>query len=169
MPLPSKDVLASVELVVFDVDGVFTDGRLYMGADGKECFKVFHVRDGYGVKQLIAAGVQVAIISGRSSGFVAERMKQLGVQYVYQGREDKIPALQELTEKLKVKKPGLAYMGDDTLDLPAMARAGLGIAVADAHPTLKAQADWVTEAAGGRGAVREVCDAIVAARGAAAT
>lgn len=157
---------ANIELVVFDVDGVFTDGRLYLGHGGKETLKVFHARDGHGIKLLLAANVQVAIISGRSSPIVSERMNSLGVKYVYQGCDDKRPVLHELADKLMIDKDKIAYVGDDTLDLPALTQVGLGIAVADGHPSLKTEAHWTTHTPGGRGAVREVCDLILSARSA---
>ena len=122
---------ASIELVVFDVDGVFTDGRLYLGEGGRETLKVFHARDGHGIKLLLAANIQVAIISGRSSSIVNERMRSLGVKYVYQGCDDKRPVLDELVNNLMIHKDKIAYVGDDTLDLPALTQVGLGIAGAD--------------------------------------
>ncbi|MDE2091042.1 MAG: HAD-IIIA family hydrolase [Gammaproteobacteria bacterium] len=160
-----RELAARVQLVVFDVDGVFTDGRLYYGADG-ETLKCFHVRDGHGIKSLLQQGVQVAVISGRSSKAVTRRMQELGIRHVFQGDDDKRPLLEQLQKKLGVAPEQTACVGDDLADLPLMQAAGLAIAVADAQPEVRAQAQWCTRAAGGQGAVREVCDLILAARNA---
>ena len=160
-------VLARIRLAVFDVDGVFTDGRLHYGErDGVvgETTKVFHVRDGHGVKRLRAAGVEVAVISGRASPIVAARMAELGVAHVHQGAEDKLPVLEALLARLGVPAGECCYCGDDEPDLAPMAAVGLAIAPADAHPSARAQAGWVLERAGGQGAVRELCDGLLAAR-----
>lgn len=172
MPAPAQlsPALARIRLAVFDVDGVFTDGRLHYGqrADGiGEVRKVFHVRDGHGVKRLLAAGVAVAIISGRSSPIVAARMAELGVAHVHQGDDHKLPVLEALLAKLGVPAADCCYCGDDEPDLAPMRAVGLSVAPADAHPGVRAAADWVLATAGGRGAVRELCDAMLAARGAA--
>ena len=151
-------VAANIELAIFDVDGVFTDGKLYLDSSGEEAFKVFHVRDGYGIKDLLRRGIQVAIISGRSSAIVAERMKALGVKHITMGCDDKLPVLTALAEQLGVKLSDIAYLGDDELDIPAIKAVGLGLAVADAHPKVSAVATGKTQANGGQGAVREVCD-----------
>lgn len=156
---------ARVQLVIFDVDGVFTDGRLYYGADGEE-LKVFHVRDGHGIKSLIQQGIQVAVISGRSSMAVTRRMQELGIQHVFQGDDDKQPILEKLLKKLGLSADQTACVGDDLADLPLMQTAGIAIAVADAQPKVRAQAHWCTRAGGGNGAVREVCDLILEARNA---
>ena len=152
-----------IRLLVLDVDGVLTDGRIYMGADG-ESLKVFHVRDGAGVVAAVRAGIAVAIISGRESAAVLRRAAELGIRHVRQGVEDKAAALAELQRELGVTTAETACVGDDTPDLPMLAGAGLAVAVADAHPALAARAHWTTGAAGGRGAVREVCDLLVSAR-----
>lgn len=156
---------ADVQLVVFDVDGVFTDGRLYYGAGGEE-LKVFHVRDGHGIKALLQQGMQVAVISGRSSAAVTRRMQELGIQHVYQGDDDKRPIFEKLLQKLHLSAQQSACVGDDVADLPLMRAAGIAIAVADAQPEVRAHAHYVTTARGGEGAVREVCDLILAARNA---
>lgn len=154
---------ADIRLVAFDVDGVFTDGRLLLGDDGAE-YKSFHVRDGYGVRRLLQAGVAVAVISGRRSSAVTRRMQELGVVHVFQGVGDKVAVLDALLAELGLAPAQAAFVGDDEPDLPVMAHAGLAIAVADAHPAVRAAADWTTAASGGNGAVREVCDLLVSAR-----
>lgn len=155
---------ADVELVVFDVDGVLTDGRLLFGPDG-ETLKSFHVRDGHGIKMLMAAGIRVAVISGRRSTAVTERMRELGVNDVAQGVNDKSRALGELLARTKIEAKNVACLVDDTPDLELMAAIGLPAAVADAHPRVLAAAKHVTKATGGQGAAREFCDWLLAARG----
>jgi 3-deoxy-D-manno-octulosonate 8-phosphate phosphatase (KDO 8-P phosphatase) len=155
---------AEIALLVLDVDGVLTDGRLWYGPDG-ESLKSFHVRDGHGIKALSAAGVAVAVITGRKSEAVAARMRELGVDEVAQGVGDKSLALAELLERSAVDARRVACLVDDTPDLGLMAAVGLPAAVADAHPDVLAAAKHVTRAAGGRGAVREFCDFLLAARG----
>jgi 3-deoxy-D-manno-octulosonate 8-phosphate phosphatase (KDO 8-P phosphatase) len=154
---------SDIRLVGFDVDGVFTDGRLLLGDDGAE-YKSFHVRDGHGVRRLLQAGIAVAVISGRRSSAVSRRMQELGVTHVFQGVSDKVAVLDGLLAELGLTATQAAFVGDDEPDLEVMARAGLAIAVADAHPTVRTAADWTTRAPGGHGAVREVCDLLVAAR-----
>jgi 3-deoxy-D-manno-octulosonate 8-phosphate phosphatase (KDO 8-P phosphatase) len=154
---------ADVTLVVLDVDGVLTDGRLWYGPDG-ESMKVFDVRDGHGIKNLIAAGIGVAVISGRRSGAVSARMRELGVSDVAQGITDKARALAELLKRNAIDAERVACLVDDTPDLGLMAAVGLPAAVADAHPEVLAAAGHVTRAAGGRGAVREFCDWLIASR-----
>jgi len=155
--------LAKIELLVLDVDGVLTDGRLYFGARG-EALKVFHVRDGHGIKLLMNAGVYVAAVSGRRSAAVAVRMRELGVATVVQACNDKVGALRRIAKRLAVPVLNCACMVDDTPDLPLMSAVGLAAAVADAHPLVKSAAHWVARAAGGCGAVRELCDEILRAR-----
>jgi 3-deoxy-D-manno-octulosonate 8-phosphate phosphatase (KDO 8-P phosphatase) len=154
---------SQVALVVLDVDGVLTDGRLWYGPDG-ESLKVIDVRDGHGIKNLIAAGIGVAVISGRRSGAVTARMRELGVSDVAQGVKDKARALAELLKRNAIEAKRVACLVDDTPDLGLMAAVGLPAAVADAHPEVLAAAQHVTRAQGGRGAVREFCDWLVAAR-----
>jgi 3-deoxy-D-manno-octulosonate 8-phosphate phosphatase (KDO 8-P phosphatase) len=156
---------AQIALLVLDVDGVLTDGRLWYGPDG-ETQKVFHVRDGHGIKALLAAGVRIAVISGRRSDAVAARMRELGVADVVQGADDKAGALAGLLERVGVDARRVACLVDDVPDLPLMAVVGLPAAVADAQPQVIAAAGHVTRARGGRGAVREFCDFLLAARGA---
>ena len=159
-----KQKAKQLKLLILDVDGVLTDGRLFFDANGEE-YKCFHARDGHGIKLLRQTGVEVAVISGRKSQSVALRMKNLGVEYVYQGHENKVAAFNEIIQALGVKPVQAAHMGDDLLDLPLMVRAGLSIAVNDANNSVKEYADWCTEASGGLGAVREVCDFIMQAQG----
>ncbi len=150
-----------IRLLVLDVDGVLTDGRLWYGADG-EVLKGFHVRDGFGIKALLATGIEVAIISGRDSPAVARRAADLGIRHVVQGCDDKGRAFDALCASLRVESAAVACMGDDTPDLPMLTRAGLAIAVADAHADVRAVANRVTTLPGGHGAVREVCDWLLA-------
>ncbi|HEU5467995.1 MAG TPA: HAD hydrolase family protein [Steroidobacteraceae bacterium] len=158
---------AEISLLVLDVDGVLTDGSLWYGPDG-EIHKAFNVRDGHGIKSLLEAGVGVAVISGRSSAAAAARMRELGVADVAQGVDDKARALADLLERKAIDARRVACLVDDTPDLALMAAVGLPAAVADAHPAVLAAAKHVTRAAGGRGAVREFCDFLRAARGARA-
>lgn len=163
---PPQEVLAraaKIRLLVCDVDGVLTDGRLFFTPDGQE-FKSFHARDGHGIKLLQRTGVETAVISGRSSPAVALRMSSLGVKHVYQGRESKLEPWLELLDLLDLKPEQTAFVGDDLLDLPLLRRAGLAVAVADAHFSLAEAAHWTTHLPGGQGAVREVCDLIMQAQ-----
>jgi 3-deoxy-D-manno-octulosonate 8-phosphate phosphatase (KDO 8-P phosphatase) len=153
-----------IRLVIFDVDGVLTDGSLYLGDDGQE-YKAFNSRDGHGMKMLQHTGVTLAIITGRTSEVVRIRMQSLGIAHVYQGRHDKIPAYEELRETLKLRDERIAYVGDDVVDLPIMRRVGLSVAVADAHRLVRRYSHWQTQAPGGRGAGREVCELIMEAQG----
>jgi 3-deoxy-D-manno-octulosonate 8-phosphate phosphatase (KDO 8-P phosphatase) len=155
---------ADIALVIFDVDGVLTDGRLLFGPDG-ETLKSFHVRDGHGIRMLIAAGVRVAVISGRRSTAVTVRMRELGVTDVAQGVNDKSRALNDLLARTGIEPRHAACLVDDTPDLELMAAVGLPAAVADAHPKVLAAASHVTRASGGQGAAREFCDWLLAARG----
>ncbi|QNK00272.1 KdsC family phosphatase [Dyella telluris] len=164
------DVLAraaKIRLVVFDVDGTLTDGRLWYAEDGHET-KVFHVHDGLGLKRVMANGVQVAIMSARISHPVALRAEELDIAHVYQGQGDKRASLQQLMEALTLAPDEVAFVGDDLPDLPAMRIAGLAVAVANAHPWVAEQAHWQTRLAGGHGAAREVCDMLLQAQGKAA-
>ncbi len=162
-----QDILekaARVKLVIFDVDGVLTDGSLYLGDDGQE-YKAFHSHDGHGMKLLQEAGVSIGIITARTSKVVEHRMASLGIEHVYQGQLKKLPAFLELAEKLDLAPEAVAYVGDDVVDLPIMVRVGLAIAVADAHPLVARHAHWQTANPGGRGAARDVCELILDARG----
>lgn len=155
--------LAKIQLVILDVDGVLTDGRLYFTARG-EAIKVFHVRDGHGIKLLLTAGVAVAAFSGRRSAATAARLRELGVPHVVQGCSDKVAALLRLTRRLRLDPLDCACLCDDTPDLPLMSAVGVAGAVADAHPVVLAAAHWIARANGGCGAVRELCDAVLRAR-----
>ncbi|MDD5267972.1 MAG: 3-deoxy-manno-octulosonate-8-phosphatase KdsC [Methylococcales bacterium] len=153
-----------LKLLILDVDGVLTDGKLFFDHQGIE-YKSFHARDGHGIKLLRQTGVEVAVISGRKSNSVALRMKNLGIEHVYQGHENKRAAFNEIIEKTGITPEQAAHVGDDLLDLPIMIRVGLSIAVADANFAVKQRADWCTALPGGHGAVREVCDFIMQAQG----
>ena len=166
MIAPPQEILnkaAQIRLLICDVDGVLTDGRIYFTPDGDE-FKGFHARDGHGLKLLQRTGVEIAVISGRRSPAVALRMESLGIQHVFQGYEKKLEPFQQLLESLCLKPVQASFVGDDLLDLCLMRRAGLAVAVADAHFTLRQDADWITSQPGGYGAVREVCDLIMTAQ-----
>jgi 3-deoxy-D-manno-octulosonate 8-phosphate phosphatase (KDO 8-P phosphatase) len=154
----------AVRLAVFDVDGVLTDGTLYIGAQG-EAFKAFNILDGHGVKMLHAAGIATAIISGRSSEAVSRRAAELGIAHVVQGSSDKVAALDELLAALGLEASACAFVGDDLPDLPAMRRCGFAVAVANAAEAVKAAAHYVTRASGGHGAVREFCELVLRAQG----
>ena len=154
----------AIRLLVLDVDGVLTDGRLYFSPRGEE-LKCFDVRDGYGLKSVQRAGITVAVISGRRSAAVEARARELGIEHVHQGIEDKRAVFGDLLERLGLEPTAAACVGDDAPDVPLLEAAGLAIAVADAHDCARAAAEYVTRRDGGRGAVREVCDLLVAARG----
>jgi len=153
-----------IKLLICDVDGVFSDGRIYLGNNGEE-LKAFHTRDGYGIKALRQAGIEVAIITGRQSVIVAQRMASLTVPYIYQGQENKLAAFIELQQQLQLKPEQIAYIGDDLSDWQVMQYCGLAVAVNDAHPYLVKHADFVTSIAGGFGAVRELCDLLLISHG----
>lgn len=153
-----------IKLVIFDVDGVLTDRKIYFADDGHE-YKAFNSHDGHGIKMLLSTGVEVGIITVRNSPVVERRMQELGVKHLYQGQANKLSALESLMQKLSLSPSQIAYVGDDLPDLPLMRRVGLGIAVADACEYVRQHADWKTRAAGGKGAVREVCECIMQAQG----
>ncbi len=154
----------AIKLAVFDVDGVLTDGKLYFLVDGSE-FKTFSTLDGQGIKMLINSGVRTAIITGRSTPVVERRAQNLGIQHLYQGREDKLVVLDELLAELGLQYEDVAYLGDDLPDLPAIRRVGLGMAVANANDFVRQHAHGVTHARGGEGAAREFCELILQAQG----
>lgn len=153
-----------LKLLILDVDGVLTDGRLFFDQQGNE-YKCFHARDGHGLKLLRQTGVEVAVISGRNSKTVALRMQSLGISQVYQGHENKRAAFAEILEKLQLKPEQVAHVGDDVLDLPIMTQVGFPVAVQDANFAVKRYALWCTQNPGGQGAVREVCDLIMQVQG----
>lgn len=153
-----------IKLVIFDVDGVLTDGSLFYGDDGQE-YKAFQSRDGHGMKMLQKSGVDIAFITGRTSEVVKYRAKNLGIDHVYQGQLQKLPAFKTVLEKLDLIADEVAYVGDDVVDLPVMIRVGLAITVNDGHELVKKHAHWVTENRGGQGAAREICEFIMQAQG----
>jgi 3-deoxy-D-manno-octulosonate 8-phosphate phosphatase (KDO 8-P phosphatase) len=155
---------AGIELLALDVDGIMTDGKLYFTASGDE-MKGFNILDGLGIKQVMAAGIVVAVITGRRSPLTEQRMNSLGIPHLLQGREDKKVALLEIANAAGVTPEAIAYMGDDLPDLPAILYAGLGVTVPNGHWAVRESADICTQAAGGQGAVREICDLLLAARG----
>jgi len=155
-----KPFPADIQLVGFDVDGVFTDGRFYLSNDGVES-KAFSTQDGFGVRQLVDAGIHVAVISGRKSVAVELRMAELSVKHVIQGCKDKVAAFDEIIDRLGVRIDQTAFVGDDVPDLPLLRHVGFSIAVANAVPAVKAECDFTTGASGGTGAVREVCELIL--------
>ncbi len=150
--------------VIFDIDGVMTDCKLYLAADGSE-IKAVNVRDGLGIKLLMKHGIEVAVISGRPSEAMAQRLAFLGVKYVWLNTEEKLPAFESLLKTLGIAAHECAHMGDDIPDLPLFARVGLAIAPGDAHAKAKAAAQLVTQARGGDGAIREAVDFILQAQG----
>ena len=159
----SDDKLVKIRLVAFDVDGVFTDGRFYLSNAGVES-KAFFTQDGFGVRQLLATGIDVVVISGRKSDAVEKRMSELGVTHVIQGCGDKVAALDRIIADLGITPAECAYVGDDIPDLPLLNHVGVSVAVANAVSELRQQCDISTSAAGGHGAVREVCDLVLAAQ-----
>ena len=146
-----------IQIVVFDVDGVMTDGRVTYTSDGQE-LKSFCIKDGVGIKRLHDSGVRTAIITGRISPMVERRAQELGISHVIQGREDKLSALNELLEAVDVSVDCVAYMGDDLPDLTAIKAAKIGACPSDASSAVMDQADWIASVAGGQGCVREFCD-----------
>ena len=155
---------AKIKLVIFDVDGVLTDGSLYYGHDGRE-YKVFHSRDGHGMKMLQQAGIEIAIITARSSQAVAHRMANLGIDHVYQGQSNKRVAFEGLCDELSLLEDEVAYVGDDLIDLPVMTRVGFAVSTADAHDIVVERSHWQTPNVGGAGAARDVCEFIMKAQG----
>lgn len=153
-----------IKLLICDVDGVMSDGLVYMGNNGEE-LKAFNVRDGYGIRCLLTSGIEVAIITGRKAKLLEDRAQTLGITYLYQGQSDKLLAYHELLDTLQLSAEEIAYIGDDLIDWPVMAKVGLSVAVADAHPLLLPRADYVTRIGGGKGAVRELCDLILLSQG----
>lgn len=157
---------ANIKIVIFDIDGVLTDGSLFFDNQGEE-YKAFNSKDGHGLRMLQESGVEVALITGRQSELVKYRAANLKLSpsLVYQGYRDKIPAFKDLLKKTGYSKEQIAYVGDDVIDLPIMSQVGLSIAVADAHWFVREHADWTTTEKGGKGAAREVCEFILEAQG----
>ena len=156
-------VPGNLGLVAFDVDGVLTDGRFWLSDDGVES-KAFNTQDGFGIRKLLRAGMEVAVISGRQSNAVERRMSELGVNHVILGCSDKVAAFQALINKLGIEATNTVYVGDDVPDIPLLRRAGFAIAVANAVAEVKAECALTTAAPGGHGAVREICDLILSSR-----
>ncbi|MDX1633858.1 MAG: HAD hydrolase family protein [Marinobacter sp.] len=159
-----RQLAAGIRLLALDVDGVMTDGKLLFSAQGDE-LKAFNILDGHGIKQLMAAGIEVAIITGRNSPLTARRAADLGIKRILQGREDKRVALLELARECQLEPDALAYMGDDLPDLSAIQMAGLGVTVPNGHWFVRQRADYCTHAEGGAGAVRELADLLLDAQG----
>ena len=167
MPISASDALERarrVRLMIFDVDGVLTDGRLWYGAGGEE-LKVFHSFDGHGMKMLAASGVACAVLSGRRSGAVAARCGELGVAHVLQGIDDKLPAYERLISRLGLAAEDCGYMGDEVVDLPVLERCGFACAPPEAREPVLARVHYVAGAAAGHGAAREVCEFVMRAQG----
>ncbi|MHB8254872.1 MAG: 3-deoxy-manno-octulosonate-8-phosphatase KdsC [Acidiferrobacter sp.] len=154
----------AIRLLLLDVDGVLTDGRLFLSNSGDE-YKAFHSRDGHGIKMLIASGVRVGIITGRTSQVVQRRADDLGISILKQGCRDKRASVLSVLAAYQISAHETAFMGDDVIDLPAMQSVGLAVAVADAHPLVRARAHLVTQQKGGEGAVRELCEILMYAQG----
>lgn len=159
-----NDKLAAIKLLLLDVDGVMTDGRIIYDQQGNE-LKAFDVKDGHGLKMLQRTGCQVGIITGRTSTVVTRRARELGISILYQGAKVKLEPYLEILDRTGFQDHQIAYMGDDLVDLPVLRRVGFSVAVADAVPQLAERVDYVTKRPGGRGAVREVCDLLLQALG----
>ena len=153
-----------IRLIAFDVDGIMTDGGLYLSDSGEE-FKRFNSLDGHGLKMLKASGVALAIITGRASHCVELRAKNLGITHLYQGVQSKLDAMQTLLGKLSLAPQAAAFMGDDVVDLPVMRHVGLAISVPDAPQIVRDRAHYVTRRSGGHGAVREACELLMSVQG----
>ena len=163
----NDDVLArakKIKLVLFDVDGVLTDGRLYLDNRGEE-YKAFNSRDGHGLKMLQRNGVEVGIITGRQSDIVAHRTKELGIKHVRQGAADKLPVYEDMVRELKLGHDQVAFVGDDVVDLPIMLRVGLAVCPQDGHFLVQRHSHWVSRNDGGRGCARDVCELLMLANG----
>jgi|TARA_R110002049_G_scaffold26894_6_gene93188 3-deoxy-D-manno-octulosonate 8-phosphate phosphatase (KDO 8-P phosphatase) len=159
-----KDRLSNIKLLALDVDGVMTDGSVFFTAFGDE-MKSFNILDGQGIKSLLKNNIEVAVITGRTSPLTEKRAKDLGIKHITQGREDKKIALLELCKKLDISEQEVAYVGDDLPDLSAIKLSSVGFTVPNAHAYIKKHADYCTNLRGGDGAVREVCDLILSAKG----
>jgi 3-deoxy-D-manno-octulosonate 8-phosphate phosphatase (KDO 8-P phosphatase) len=156
----SNQAQPTVKLLALDVDGVLSDGKIYLSNSGEE-IKSFNIQDGLGIKLLQRNGVAVAIITGRSSRIVDQRAEELGIEHVIQGRSDKLVALLQLIDGMELSLEEVAYMGDDLPDLAAIKACGLGLTVSDANPVVQQHADWVSSCRGGDGAVRQACELIL--------
>ena len=156
--------LKNIKLLLLDVDGVMTGGEIIY-TDSGEQVKIFNSRDGLGIRLLQDAGIQVGIVTGRASRVLRHRCENLGIEFLFDGIVDKASVLPEISEKARIEPTDMAFMGDDLVDLPLLARVGVSIAVGDAHEVVRQKVDWVTKAPGGSGAVREVCDEILKSKG----
>ena len=161
---PPLKKLKHIQLLLLDVDGVLTDGSIIYNDDGSET-KIFNARDGFGLKLVMSAGIKVGIVTGRSSQALRHRCDNLGIDLLFDGVGDKAQMLEEIVAQTGIDTEQTAFVGDDLPDLPIMKNAGLSIAVADAHEIVRQKADWTTLAQGGQGAVREVCEALLTAKG----
>ena len=159
-----SDKLKRIQLLLLDVDGVLTDGSIIFNDDGSE-LKLFNVKDGLGLKLAIEAGIAVGIVTGRKSEALRHRCRDLGIQHLFDAVEDKAQLLSRIVDRTGVAPQNTAFMGDDLPDLGLMRHVGLSIAVADAHELVRERSDWITTASGGYGAVREVCEALLKAKG----
>ncbi|MBT8063326.1 MAG: HAD family hydrolase [Gammaproteobacteria bacterium] len=155
---------ANIRLLALDVDGVLTDGKLYFDSQGNE-MKAFNTRDGLGIKALQRCGITLALITGRESAMVSQRARQLGIEHVYQGRDDKLNAYMDLLSRTGIEESAVCYAGDDWIDLPVLMRCGLAVTVPSADEEVRGRVHWVTSRAGGEGAVREICELILTAQG----
>ncbi|MES2935356.1 MAG: HAD hydrolase family protein [Pseudomonadota bacterium] len=160
----TKQRAAAIKLMIFDVDGILTDGSLHFGPDG-EMMKSFNVLDGLGLKLLQQSGVSTAIISARQSPIVARRAADLGVTHLYQGVHDKRVAFEQLLLLTGLTETASGFIGDDIIDLPVLTRVGFAASVPNGHPEVKSRVHYITQACGGRGAAREICDLILRAQG----
>ena len=154
---------AKIKLLLFDVDGVLTDGSLFLGDDGQE-YKAFNSLDGHGIKMLLHNGIEAGIITGRTSQVVEHRVNNLGIKHVFQGCTEKLPVYQDLIDHLNLQPDETAFVGDDIVDLPIMLRVGLSIAVENAHALVKKESHWTTPSRGGHGAAREICEMLLFAQ-----
>jgi len=167
LALVNEDTLkraSQVKLLLFDVDGVLTDGRLYVDNRGEE-YKAFNSRDGHGLKMLQRNGVEVGIITGRTSQIVAHRTKELGIHHVRQGCADKLPVYEDMVRELKLTHDQVGFVGDDVVDLPIMLRVGLAICPQDGHFLVRRHSHWVSPNVGGRGCARDACELLMLANG----
>ena len=164
MSTAASEKAKRIRLLILDVDGVLTDGGLQFDNRGEE-YKTFNSLDGHGIRMLLDNAIEVAVITGRQSGIVEHRMRELGVKHVHQGNRDKLPAFRQLLDDTGLEAEEVAYVGDDLPDLKIMSRVGLAIAVQNAHAFVKQHCDFVTTHPGGQGAVREVCDFLLQSHG----
>jgi len=160
----SDNLFKQIKCLILDVDGVMTNSTLFMGDDGQE-YKAFNSKDGHGIRMLQESGIDLCIITGRTSNVVRNRAKELGIKYLYQGKREKLPALTQLLNESGYKEENIAYVGDDVIDLPVMIRVALPICVQDAHDLVKEHSKYICKNNGGQGAVREICEKILDSQG----